>query len=985
MMMMTMEEPVDAVVEIKEMTMMMTTTMLDKTKDELDLHIQMTHHVHSTEEVTLGDNVIPMRTIRTDLMATTEAIAIGQSQWQQWWKQQSQWSRQWRKSKQWRQWQQSKQQFQTSKSASRQQLPLSIHCRIQSTLWFHQFVLRQLLLGWRTLQQWHPAIPCHANGRHTRSWWWRNGRNHRQWTRRNVTNTAWGRKRLHPPWWSKGRQRSCSTEVTVHSKINDNKKGKFCFKTLFDSGSVDDIISKDALPKDTKLFTLKSTVNVNTADGMHRCKQHINLHAAMFPELSPTQQCKIVCCHVIDQKRGCQLIIERKRMKQIGLKMDFRSSLISWHGEGMVSHHWHFCNDNELLQKVLTNEPHSTSESDSAQSSHTHEDTATECEETDLLQLAHNQQHFSTSWSRSFSLHHSNTRFSSKDWNMRNLDFSWLRMSCWPQLWCKDSPHQTALFHSTESAQSCQERITLPAQIRHLCLLSLCRMGNVNVHHSQPRWFLQAHRRLLWIKWSHKASSPPTAKNTRHLPLKMQLPSCHHCGCLCTISHFQTWCQITRALCDCHSLWQTMMHFITNGLNQQSFVGTNCCGRIVPGHARCRSPHQWHWNLLQQLPRAHTDCWKHAAKASRAQLCCQACKMTLVLTTSVLAWPCHCCWRPSKPRQEQINVRITVPWNSCWTWIFHQNGQLLSGVLEALCWHCLLCCPENERETWTNTWTHSSFQNSLHVLPDPNAPFDISALMPTTVSLVHSSNRKEMLLRPSLQTFTCSNEVSNHWQGDALHCWSTQGTLINPLGCQNQCSCGSCPAITSNGIMIQRMLCEEFAPIFHCIKGPNDIKADPPTQPCKEEKRVLQLMLQTSTILMTMTTQTLLRTPRLPMFPTQWIMWIHSSIAHPISPTFQLHFHNWRRHNKKMQQFKTQHTAWPNGSVITTSNAAQRKELPNVHSLRRLCLQQSNGVITQWDMQEPTNHHNQSPRFVLTRTQGHSPWFCQNFRCLPTT
>ena len=80
MMMMTMEEPVDAVVEIKEMTMMMTTTMLDKTKDELDLHIQMTHHVHSTEEVTLGDNVIPMRTIRTDLMATTEAIAIGQSQ-----------------------------------------------------------------------------------------------------------------------------------------------------------------------------------------------------------------------------------------------------------------------------------------------------------------------------------------------------------------------------------------------------------------------------------------------------------------------------------------------------------------------------------------------------------------------------------------------------------------------------------------------------------------------------------------------------------------------------------------------------------------------------------------------------------------------------------------------------------------------------------------------------------------------------------------
>ena len=49
--------------------------------------------------------------------------------------------------------------------------------------------------------------------------------------------------------------------------------------------------------------------------------------------------------------------------------------------------------------------------------------------------------------------------------------------------------------------------------------------------------------------------------------------------------------------------------------------------------------------------------------------------------------------------------------------------------------------------------------------------------------------------------------------------------------------------IASNRMMTWRVLCEEFNPIFHCIKGPDDIKADalscPPftTDKSPEEKK----------------------------------------------------------------------------------------------------------------------------------------------------
>ena len=182
------------------------------------------------------------------------------------------------------------------------------------------------------------------------------------------------------------------TTVIVCNKINDRIQKKHFFKTLFDSGSTDNIITKDSLPKNTECFQLSKQIEMRTARGTYLCNHYIILKNVMIPELLLTHRCKGFKCLVIESKMNYQLIIGRKCMKDIGLSMDFANSTINWYGKDMSFHPRNYFSNNGLLRKILSNEPYATAEA-YANQSHTYHDATTKYEETDLPALVSEQDH----------------------------------------------------------------------------------------------------------------------------------------------------------------------------------------------------------------------------------------------------------------------------------------------------------------------------------------------------------------------------------------------------------------------------------------------------------------------------------------------------------------------------------------------------------------------------------------------------------------
>ena len=143
-------------------------------------------------------------------------------------------------------------------------------------------------------------------------------------------------------------------------------------------------------------FDLKTPVVMDTGNGPHACTKHVCPHDIVFLELSLTGKCKQMKCAVDEQKLSHTLTIGRIFLRQIGSDISFKNAKVTQCGEEMPSRPWNCCNNKQVTQKVLTDEPHSTVE---ARANLVCDDAATECKETDLHKLSTEQVH-STSGQR---------------------------------------------------------------------------------------------------------------------------------------------------------------------------------------------------------------------------------------------------------------------------------------------------------------------------------------------------------------------------------------------------------------------------------------------------------------------------------------------------------------------------------------------------------------------------------------------------------
>ena len=181
------------------------------------------------------------------------------------------------------------------------------------------------------------------------------------------------------------------TTVIVCNQMNNGIQKKYFFKTLFDSGSTDNIITKDSIPNNVELIVLTNPITMRQAKGMYQCTHECILKNVMIPELSLTRRCKEVRCLVVDSNMSYQVILGRRYMKQIEIQMDFARSTISWYDKEMSFHPRNFFKNNQLLRKILANEPYSVAESYANQFAYT--DASTTYEQTDLEALVKEQKH----------------------------------------------------------------------------------------------------------------------------------------------------------------------------------------------------------------------------------------------------------------------------------------------------------------------------------------------------------------------------------------------------------------------------------------------------------------------------------------------------------------------------------------------------------------------------------------------------------------
>ena len=136
-------------------------------------------------------------------------------------------------------------------------------------------------------------------------------------------------------------------------------------------------------------------------------------------------------------------------------------------------------------------------------------------------------------------------------------------------------------------------------------------------------------------------------------------------------------------------------------------------------------------------------------------------------------------------------------------------------------------------------------ENAPLAFPDPNLPCDVHA---NTSDLQPGAAIKQQ--GNTIAFF--SRKSSTAW----LKCPATEKEVLCIVEALEEC-CSvlwgakvsvctdcvdlTCNTITSNRIVTQRMLCEEFNPIFHCIEGPDNLKAGAllrlPFATSPEEKR----------------------------------------------------------------------------------------------------------------------------------------------------
>ena len=72
------------------------------------------------------------------------------------------------------------------------------------------------------------------------------------------------------------------TTVTVYNQINDGPTRRIYLKTLFDSGSTNNIANKAILPTDTQYLKLQTLVVMRTAQSTYDCKEYCILKNALF-------------------------------------------------------------------------------------------------------------------------------------------------------------------------------------------------------------------------------------------------------------------------------------------------------------------------------------------------------------------------------------------------------------------------------------------------------------------------------------------------------------------------------------------------------------------------------------------------------------------------------------------------------------------------------------------------------------------------------
>ena len=150
------------------------------------------------------------------------------------------------------------------------------------------------------------------------------------------------------------------TTLTVAKQINNTHQGRFHHETLSDSGATNNVITRNVLPKDVELFNVKTPIVMDTGNGPCACTKCVHVNDIMFPELSSIRKCKRKKCTVNEKNLGCDLIIGRIFLWQVGLNVNFDEAEVTWQGEAVPSHPRDHFEDNQLMQKILTNEPCST-------------------------------------------------------------------------------------------------------------------------------------------------------------------------------------------------------------------------------------------------------------------------------------------------------------------------------------------------------------------------------------------------------------------------------------------------------------------------------------------------------------------------------------------------------------------------------------------------------------------------------------------------
>ena len=186
--------------------------------------------------------------------------------------------------------------------------------------------------------------------------------------------------------------------------------------------------------------------------------------------------------------------------------------------------------------------------------------------------------------------------------------------------------------------------------------------------------------------------------------------------------------------------------------------------------------------------------------------------------------------------------------------------------------------------------------------------------------------------------------------------------------------------IASNRIVTWGMLCEEFSPVFHCVKGPDNDEADAlsrlpfSSNATLEEKKSVQFADSTDSDIKNINPiarNSSDRDTKRPMSPKPKLSHIHPIFSSTIQRTHQISLLpslNLNAHNNKTPQFK-QHPFTQARSFMNTPSRSMRRTT----AVQKLSFQKPwwnqplNGITTPQDTQERTNCCGLSPTSCTLR------------------